>query len=135
MYEKEIRAKLQQMHDSGMSYDDIAEKTGITKSVVAYCISGSRPIKNPSINLLLKVFPRCKIDLDGRNYISTADHGGMSVQDISVSGNANNFFSPAATSTLISRICDAIMSSDISAETKVKVYQIIKDMDKPEQQQ
>ena len=92
MFEKEIRAKLQEMHDSGMSYDEIAKSTGISKTTISSCVSGYRSVKNPTISLLLKVFPRCKIDLDGNSYIATADHGGMSVQDISVSGNGNNFF-------------------------------------------
>lgn len=120
MFEKEIKERLQQMHDSGMSYDEISAKTGITKSVVAYCISGSRPIKNPTISLLLKVFPHCRIDLEGSNRIATADHGG-----VAVNGNGNNFF--AEEKNKIRKIADAVMASDMDAESKVKVYSIIKE--------
>lgn len=125
MYEKEIRDRLCEMHDRGMSYDEISQKTNISKTTVGHVITGGRSIKNPTISLLLKVFPRCRIDLDGNSYISSADHGGVSVQDISVSGNGNNFFS--AENSRITKITDAVMTSDLPAESKVKVYQIIKD--------
>ena len=129
MYEKEIENRLRELYESGKTYDEIAKITGVSKPVIAQHISGRRPIKNPSISLLLKVFPKAVISLEGAHNTSVADHGGVSAQDISVSGNGNNFFAKPQ-NEIISRITDAVMTLDLSPEAKVKVYQIIKDQSK-----
>lgn len=123
-YIEQIETQLKKMHEN-LSFEEMSKRLGVAPSSLSGILNGSRPMKNPSLDLLLKVFPRCKIDLDGNSYISSADHGGVSVQDISVSGNGNNFFS--AENSRISKITDAVMTSDLPAESKVKVYQIIKD--------
>ena len=83
MYEKEIRDRLCEMHNSGMSYDEISQKTNISKTTVGHVITGGRSIKNPTISLLLKVFPRCKIYLDGVVPSQTA----MSDQSVVIEGS------------------------------------------------
>ena len=83
MYEKQIRDRLCEMHNSGMSYDEISQKTNISKTTVGHVITGGRSIKNPTISLLLKVFPRCKIYLDGVVPSQTA----MSDQSVVIDGS------------------------------------------------
>ena len=65
MFEKEIFEKLKEMHNSGKTYDEITRTTGIARTVVAQILGGQRPIKNPSVSMLLKVFPRAEIYLEG----------------------------------------------------------------------
>lgn len=65
MFEEEILERLREMHRSGMSYDEIANTTGVARAAIGFYISGAKPIKNPTVNLLMKVFPNCRIDLDG----------------------------------------------------------------------
>lgn len=78
MFEEEILQKMKEMHSSGMTYEEISENTGISKAVVGFYISGARPIKNPSISLLMKVFPNCRIDLDGNCPPETASASDQS---------------------------------------------------------
>lgn len=65
MYEKEIKDRLQSMKDAGKSNSEIARELKIPASAVTNILSGYREIKNTSVEFLLKVFPRCKIFLDG----------------------------------------------------------------------
>lgn len=65
MYEKEIKDRLQSMKDAGKSNSEIARELKIPASAVTNILSGYREIKNTSVEFLLKVFPRCKIYLDG----------------------------------------------------------------------
>lgn len=123
MYEKEIFERLKQMHDSGKTYDEIARITDISRAMVSQILGGQRPIKNPSLDLFLKVFPRAVIHLDGVNNNTNADHGGIAT---SVTGGNNNFFTPKEKDVLPVLI-DAVMTSDLEADVKVKVYNIIKE--------
>lgn len=125
MFEKEIIERLREMHNSGKSYEDIARITGVSRTAVAEILAGKRHIKNPSVSMLLKVFPKAEIHLEGAHNTSIADRGGVSVQDISVSGGNNNFFSQQK--EVIKKITDAVMTSDLDPEAKVKVYNIIKE--------
>lgn len=122
---EEVTNRVRIDYDGGMTQDQIAKKYNVTQQRINHILSGKRLVSAFSIKVLETMFPRCRIDLDGNSYISSADHGGVSVQDISVSGNGNNFFS--AENSRITKITDAVMTSDLPAESKVKVYQIIKD--------
>ena len=53
------------MKDSGKSNSEIARELKIPASSVTNILTGYREIKNTSVEFLLKVFPRCKIFLDG----------------------------------------------------------------------
>lgn len=102
MYEKEIRDRLCEMHNSGMSYDEISQKTNISKTTVGHVITGGRSIKNPTISLLLKVFPRCKIFLDG----VTPSQPSMTDQSVVIGDNtgiANGIVGGSNTVTVIGK--------------------------------
>jgi transcriptional regulator with XRE-family HTH domain len=62
-YIDRINKKLKEMHEH-YSYDEMGKMLGISTSNVAALINGTRPIKSPSLDLLLKVFPDCKIFLE-----------------------------------------------------------------------
>ena len=65
-YSKKIEEKLHKMHEVH-SYEEMGNKLNISSSNIAAMLNGTRPIKSPSVDLLLKVFPKCKIDLHGEN--------------------------------------------------------------------
>lgn len=123
-YIQKIEEALNAMHET-MSYEEMSKRLGVAPSTLSGMLNSSRPIKNPSLDLLLKVFPHAEIHLEGAHNTSIADNGGVSVQDISVSGGNNNFFSKEKES--IKKITDAVMTSDLDPESKVKVYNIIKE--------
>ena len=47
------------------SFEEMGKKLNLSTSNVARMVNGSQPIKSPSVDLLLKVFPKCKIDFHG----------------------------------------------------------------------
>lgn len=63
-YIDRISEKLKAMHEH-FSYEEMGRMLGIATSNVARMVNGSQPIKNPSLDLFLKVFPDCKIFLEG----------------------------------------------------------------------
>ena len=63
-YSKKIEERLNKMHETH-SYEEMGKNLNISSSNIAAMLNGTRPIKSPSVDLLLKVFPKCKIDLHG----------------------------------------------------------------------
>jgi transcriptional regulator with XRE-family HTH domain len=61
-----IEQRLQEMHEK-QSFEEMGKKLNISTSNVARMVNGSQPIKSPSVDLLLKVFPKCKIDFHGNS--------------------------------------------------------------------
>ena len=59
-----IEDKLNEMHENH-TFEEIGKKLNISTASVAAMVNGTRPIKSPSVDLLLKVFPKCKIDFHG----------------------------------------------------------------------
>lgn len=84
MYEKEIVERLKEMHDSGKSYEEIARITGVSRTAVAEILAGKRHVKNPSLSMLLKVFPHAVIYLDGKPSTSSVS---MQDQSVAISGD------------------------------------------------
>lgn len=63
-YTKKIEEKLEMMHEKN-SYEEMSRRLNIPSSNIAGILSGCRPMKNPSLDMFLKIFPKCKIDLHG----------------------------------------------------------------------
>ena len=61
---EKIEERLQEMHER-QSFEEMGKNLNISTSNVARMVNGSQPIKSPSVDLLLKVFPKCKIDFHG----------------------------------------------------------------------
>ena len=59
-----IEEKLNEMHKQH-TFEEIGKELNISTASVAAMVNGTRPIKSPSVDLLLKVFPKCKIDFHG----------------------------------------------------------------------
>lgn len=61
---EKIENKLNEMHEH-QTFEEIGKTLNISTASVAAMVNGTRPIKSPSVDLLLKVFPKCKIDFHG----------------------------------------------------------------------
>ena len=121
MFEEEIRGGLQEMYNGGMTYKEISEKTGISQSVVANCISGARPLKNPSISLLLKVFPNCRIDLNGESPPPVNQEAGISEADAEkIASEAREDFR--------NQVIKALITLDMRAEDSLLALKTIQNL-------
>lgn len=66
MFEKEILERLQEMYRGGMTHDELSKALGISASYIGNILSGKQPVKNPTVDLLFKVFPRATVNLTGK---------------------------------------------------------------------
>ena len=127
MYKKIIEKKLQEMHCQGMTYQEISRHTGISSSNVAGIINGRRPVKNPSVDLFLKLFPNAKISFDGVTQNITNSGNANFAQTLS--GNIDQSRNGAANndSELINKMLTNVLDhEEFTAEEKVKFMKFIK---------
>ena len=73
MFEKEILERLQEMYRGGMTQDEFSKATGVSRPYLALMLAGKRPLKNPTVDLLFKVFPRSTVNLTGKVNAMTVD--------------------------------------------------------------
>lgn len=124
MFEEEILERLREMHRSGMSYDEISKQTGVVKTAIGLYISGSREIKNPSINLLMKVFPNCRIDLDGNTPPAPAEGQPSAVSESDAGKIAED-----AVKAFRQRLVMALIPVDMPPEIALDVLKIVRNME------
>jgi transcriptional regulator with XRE-family HTH domain len=114
MFEKEIVEKLKEMHDSGKSYEEIARITGVSRTAVAEILAGKRHVKNPSLSMLLKVFPHAVIYLDGIPENTHNEEQSVSINDNSGIANGivkgNVTIQNGSSSGIPTDLRDAILS-------------------------
>lgn len=123
MYEQEIYNKLKEMHNSGKTYDEIARITGVSRAMISQILGGQRKIKNPSLDLFLKVFPKAVIYLDGVPSIGNTEDQSVSINENSGIANGivkgNVTIQNGGNSGIPSDLRDAILS-DASMTAKDK---------------
>lgn len=124
MFEEEILERLREMHRSGMSYDEIANTTGVARAAIGFYISGAKPIKNPTVNLLMKVFPNCRIDLDGNTPPAPAEGQPSAVSESDAGKIAED-----AVKAFRQRLVMALIPVDMPPEIALDVLKIVRNME------
>lgn len=114
MFEKEFVDRLKELYQNGNTYEEITHITGLSRSVIAYAITGSRPPKNLTVDALLKAFPEATINLQGKVVAPVINNGNNSgVMQTSVSG-------------IDSAIDKILASEELSDSEKIKVLKVLK---------
>jgi transcriptional regulator with XRE-family HTH domain len=127
MYKKAIEKKLQEMHCQGMTYQAISNHTGISASNVAGIINGRRPVKNPSVDLFLKLFPKAKISFDGATQTINASGNANVAQTVSGNIDQSRHVETVEDSGIIGKIMEKVLDhEEFDAEEKVKFMKFIK---------
>lgn len=124
MFEEEILERLREMHRSGMSYDEIASTTGVARAAIGFYISGAKPIKNPTVNLLMKVFPNCRIDLEGNAPPAPAEGQPSAVSESDAGKIAED-----AVRAFRQRLVMALIPVDMPPEIALDVLKIVRNME------
>ena len=123
MFEEEILERLREMHRSGMSYDEIANTTGVARAAIGFYISGAKPIKNPTVNLLMKVFPNCRIDLDGN-----APPAPVEGQPSAVSESDAEKIASDAVEDFRNKAVMALLKLDVPADIALEVLKTVSEL-------
>ena len=128
MFEKEISERLKELWKGGLTQDELSRKTGISRSYLGHILSGKQPVKNPTIDLLLKVFPRATVNLTGDvRQINTGQSGGVNAQNI----NGHNFFAAdrtAAVSDYRLKAMDAVLALDLPPDAMQAILRALKEI-------
>ena len=117
MFEKEFVERLKELHQAGKTYEEIVTLTGLSRTVVAYAINGSRPPKNLTVDALLKAFPQAEINLYGDKVSIDAPRNSGNVVGV------NN----GTVGGCLDWAMDKILGTDeLSADEKIKVLKVLK---------
>ena len=119
IYEK-IVSHLKAEHKKGSSYRDLANRYQSSYTHVYNIMHGKSSISGMSLDLFFRIFPNCKIDLDGR----TAPHPAITANNSSNVIGVNN---GAITADCMAAVIDKILECDeLSDAEKVKVMKVLK---------
>lgn len=120
MFEKEFVERLKELHQAGKTYEEIVTLTGLSRTVVAYAINGSRPPKNLTVDALLKAFPEATIILYGDNVRINAPQNAGNVVGV-------NNGSVSSLGDFQIWAMDKILTADeLTDEEKIKMMKVLK---------
>ena len=113
---KQITELLKSEYDAGATYQELADKYGVSYTHMHNLLNGKRAVSGISLDFLFKLFPKATINLTGDTVSIHADYN---------SGNVNGV--SHVNSNCIASIFDKVLESeDLSAEEKVKFLQVLK---------
>lgn len=98
---------------------EIAEALNVDQQTINRLLSGKRKPEGLTVGTFDKMFPRAEIKLSGGTISAPTINNGNNTGVIT--GGVH------VCEDRINRILDALMSSDLPPESKVKAYQIIKE--------
>ena len=98
---------------------EIADALNVDHPTINRLLSGKRSAEGLTIGTFDRMFPRAEIKLTGSSINAPTINNGTNSGVITGGIHTDE--------DRISRILDALMSSDLPPESKVKAYQIIKD--------
>lgn len=121
MFEKEFLEKIKEMYDNGMTQDEIARKVSLSRATIQFYVNGTKKPKNLTVNSLLKVFPNCKISLNGDSINNAA---GIIQQGNNNQINQKNFaFDKQDFIKYLSS--NILKDNDLNNDEKIKFLQIL----------
>ena len=124
-YVETIRRRLKEMITGGMTQEDISKQTGITQSHISKLLSAKRGLehmKHLRLDTFLKLFPDAQIVFGGDRRIGDVHHNTNSPV---IQGDGNTIGTPGE-ETAAAFLNRVMASDDIDAETKVKLYRMMK---------
>ena len=117
--EKIIEYVRSEYNGGQLTQQEIAEALNVDHQTINRLLSGKRKAAGLTVGTFDKMFPRAEIKLTGSSINAPTINNGTNSGVIT--GGVH------LCDERITRILDALMSSDLPPESKVKAYQIIKD--------
>lgn len=117
--EKIIEYVKSEYNGGQLTQQEIAEALNVDHQTINRLLSGKRKPEGLTIGTFDKMFPRAEIKLTGGTVNAPTINNGTNSGIITGGIHSSE--------ERITRILDALMSSDLPPESKVKAYQIIKE--------
>ena len=117
--EKIIEYVKSEYNGGQLTQQEIAEALNVDHQTINRLLSGKRKPEGLTIGTFDKMFPRAEIKLTGGTVHAPTINNGTNSGIITGGIHSSE--------ERITRILDALMSSDLPPESKVKAYQIIKE--------
>lgn len=116
--EKEIFNNLREIYNSGMTYQQMAKKYGISYSYLHDVMTGKRPVEGLTIKKINQLFPAAILHINGDK---------VDIQAPNNNGNVVGINHGSMAGTNITNIIDKVLDSEeFTAEEKIKVLKVIK---------
>lgn len=113
-----IASTLKAEYEAGMTYNEIAQKHGISYTYIHNLLSGKRPIAGLTLAKLNALFPDASLSLHGDTVSIRADHNSGNVVGI----NRGKIFAD-----YMNVVMDKILESkELSDAEKIKVMKVLK---------
>lgn len=114
----DILSALKAEYDSGMTYEEIAKKHGVSYTYIHNLFSGKRSIDGLTLKKINKLFPDAVLHLYGDKVTITAPQN---------QGNVVGVNNGAIETDCLSAVLDKLLATeDLTAEEKVKVIKVLK---------
>lgn len=110
---KRIISSLKEEYEAGATYQELAEKYGVSLSYVRELLAGIKPVERLSLETFFKLFPGAAIALDGGIAAPVVNNGhNAGTMNGVVNGSRQD----------LRKILD---SEDLNAEEKVKMLKVL----------
>lgn len=122
---KDILTSMRELYDSGMTQQEIADKTGISRSYIRDLLSGKRDIDGLTLKKINQLFPDSALTLGNRSIGNNNTIGNNTrVQ------SDNNFLpSSDGIEQLRRTLINGIIDLDIDDTSRTKVLKLIKSIE------
>lgn len=115
---EDIISALKGEYDSGMTYEQIARKHGVSYTYIHNLFSGKRAVEGLTLKKINKLFPKAVLHLSGDNVSVHADHN---------SGNVVGVNNGTIDAGCMAAVLEKILESDELSDTeKIKVMKVLK---------
>lgn len=122
---EEIQKRLRTIRDNGLTQQEISKQTGISQPFISQLLNpkdGVERIKHLELSKFFKLFPDARIEFGGDRQIGDVHHNTNSPV---IQGDGNTIGTPGE-ETAAAFLKRVMASEDIEAETKVKLYRMMK---------
>ena len=122
---EEIQKRLRTIRDNGLTQQEISKQTGISQPFISQLLNpkdGVERIKHLELSKFFKLFPDARIEFGGDRRMGNVHHNTNSPV---IQGDGNTIGTPGeeTAAAFLRRVMD---SDEIDAETKVKLYRMMK---------
>lgn len=108
---------LKEEYNSGSTYQELADKYGVSYTHIHNLLNGKRSVSGISLDFFFRMFPHATINFSGGDFSHMVNHGG------NVVGINNGKITSGCLSAVIEKILD---SDELSDTEKVKVMKVLK---------
>jgi len=124
--DQQIESILRTMYDAGKTQEDIGRAFHISQQYVQRLLSGQRKISGLTVKVLMKMFPKATLNINGNNIVG--DISGVNQVVVGDNGTINGTPPVASAEDFRNKAMKSLLDLEISPDALVKVLKTIKDL-------